>query len=678
MTAAVSSNLQEINSILRDHNPFSQPPILRAQHVWGESFPDIKSLNSHASDAVFSALDDVRAGCYPTTSIVISAESGTGKTHIISRIRHRLQQQGGALFVFANEFDADDIESSFQKLLSNSLNKIGAKEVSQWQELATEITNSVLKTKNPNTKLFSPKELIAKFDKNTEQKTSNLIQQINKSFCRNNKVQDPDITKAILWNLATDQAAYVTNWLAGMELAQYKAVELKLPTQRQSFNSIVQILKCISQFNQLVICFDELEDDNCNSSNGLKVAQSVAYFVKKLFEHIHRGVILTTIHPGIWKRNIKDALPKSVLERMAAHGKPYELDYMDSKAVVELVSFSLEGFYRSKGIIPPDTVYPFEKNTLEELGRERPTARQVLEWCKQNFDSFIPNKDFQYQHQPLQEEHETLEKEMVKVKDAFDLEKGSIMDSFWEQNKQIGNALLFSFQRLISQSLEGVEVSEETDRVKVRGGKDPYLNFKIIGKDNESDICIGVAVLQDDGGRGLGAGFKRLLDKRGEFNITRGCLVRSQEKPLNRYFRDNYLEPLIHAQGGEWVDLISEDIRSLIAIWNVYRKRDEYELTEDQIFEFIKNADPELLLGIHSPLLLEILSAPTHQVPDTIDEPELENSDPEAPLEQPVDSNSKVITSEDDPVTELDLLEGPRDEESSEGDDDLTELAKDD
>ncbi|MEL6231130.1 MAG: ATP-binding protein [Cyanobacteria bacterium J06627_3] len=316
MTAAVSSNLQEINSILRDHNPFSQPPILRAQHVWGESFPDIESLNAHASDAVFSALDDVRAGCYPTTSIVISAESGTGKTHVISRIRHRLQQQGGALFVFANEFDADDIESSFQQLLSNSLKQIGAKEVRQWQELATEITNSVLKAKNPNTKLFSPKELIARLDKITEQKASRLIQQINKDFCRKNKVQDPDITKAILWNLSINQADYAANWLAGMELAQYKAIELKLPTQRQSFNAIVQILQCISQFNQLIICFDELEDDNCDSSTGLKVAQSVAYFVKKLFEHIHRGVILTTIHPGIWKKSIKDALPKSILDRM--------------------------------------------------------------------------------------------------------------------------------------------------------------------------------------------------------------------------------------------------------------------------------------------------------------------------------------------------------------------------
>ena len=468
MPAVASSNLQEINSILREHNPFSQPPILREQHVWGESFPDIESLNAHASDAVFSALDDVHVGCYSTTSIVISAESGTGKTHIISRIRHRLHQQGGALFVFANEFDADDIELSFQKLLSSSLNNIGAKEVTQWQELATEITNSALKAKNPNAKLYKPKELIAKFDKNTEQKISNLIQQINKIFCRRNNIQDPDIIKAILWNLASDQANYATNWLAGMELAQYKAIELKLPTQRQSFDTIVQILRCISQFNQLVVCFDELEDDNCNSSNGLKVAQSVAYFVKKLFEHIHRGVILTTIHPGCWKRNIKDALPKSILERMTAHGKPYELDYMDSKAVIELVSFSLKGFYQSRGIIPPETIYPFEKNTLEKLGRERPTARQVLEWCKQNFDSFIPNEDSQHLNPPLRKD-ESSAMEILKVRDAFNLEESSIMNSFWEQNKKIGNALLFNFKNLISLSLENVEVVEVTDLVKGKG-----------------------------------------------------------------------------------------------------------------------------------------------------------------------------------------------------------------
>ncbi|MEO1255171.1 MAG: hypothetical protein AAFY41_09840, partial [Bacteroidota bacterium] len=497
-----------------------------------------------------------------------------------------------------------------------------------------------------------------------------------KAFCRKNNIQDPDIVKAILWNLSIDQATYAANWLAGKELAQHKAIELKLPTQRQSFDSTVQILQCISQFNQLVICFDELEDNNCSSDTGLKVAQSVAYFVKKLFEHMHRGVILTAIHPGILQKNIKDVLPKSVLERMTSHGKPYELNYMNSSAVVELVSFFLEDFYASRNIIPPDKTYPFERSKLEELGKDRPTARAILQWCKQNFQSSIPSGDFQHIDQHLQEDDSSPAKTTSKVRDAFDLESSSIMDSFWEQNKQIGNALLFNFQSLISHSLEGVEVSEVTDRVKGRGSKDPYLNFKIIGKENEADVCIGVAVLQDDGGRGLGAGFKRLLDKKREFNITRGCLVRSQEKPLNRYFRDNYLEPLIYDQGGEWVDLISEEIRPLIAIHNVYRKRDEYELTEEQIFEFIESADSELLLGIHSPLIQEILSAPTHLVPDTIDEPELDNVDPEGFLDQPVESAMTVALPKSDPESELDFLDESNEEDLSE-EDDLAELAKD-
>lgn len=677
MTAAVPSNLQEIDSILRVHNPFSQPPILRAQHVWGKSFPDIESLNAHASDAVFSALDDVRVGCYPTTSIVISAENGTGKTHVISRIRHRLQNQGGALFVFANEFDADDIESSFQKLLSNSLRQIGAKEVSQWQELATEITNSVLSERNPNAKIFSPKALIAKFDKITDQNISNLIDQINKEFCRKNNVQDPDIVKAILWSLSAFQSTYAANWLAGKELAQHKAIELKLPTQRQSFDSIVQILQCVSQFNQLVICFDELEDDNCSEQTGLKVSQSVAYFVKKLFEHIHRGVILTAIHPGIWKKKIKDTLPSSVIERLTSHGKPYELEYMNSQAVVELVSFFLEGFYSSKNITPPEKTYPFDKRKLEELGRERLTARAILQWCKQNFESFIPNEDARPVTHSLQNDSSLSVGATLKVGEAFELEKNSIMDSFWEQNKQIGNALLFNFKGLVSKTLEGVTLSEVTDRVKERRRQDPYLNFKIIGKENDTDVCIGVAVLQDDGGKGLGAGFRRLLDKKEEFDITRGCLVRAQEKPLNRFFRDTYLEPLINEQGGEWVNLISEEIQPLIAIHNVYRKREEYELAEEQISEFIENSDPELLLGIHSPLLQEILSAPTHMVPNTIDEPELGNINPEGLSVQPLDTNLAVTPSESDSEPDLDLLDVSNEEELSE-EDNLAELVQDD
>ncbi len=46
---------------LQANNPFEKPPVVKEQNIWGESFPDVASLNAHASDAVFKALDKVRS-----------------------------------------------------------------------------------------------------------------------------------------------------------------------------------------------------------------------------------------------------------------------------------------------------------------------------------------------------------------------------------------------------------------------------------------------------------------------------------------------------------------------------------------------------------------------------------------------------------------------------------------
>ena len=42
-----------ILAALSANNPFERPPIVKEQNIWGESFPDIPSLNAAASDTVF-------------------------------------------------------------------------------------------------------------------------------------------------------------------------------------------------------------------------------------------------------------------------------------------------------------------------------------------------------------------------------------------------------------------------------------------------------------------------------------------------------------------------------------------------------------------------------------------------------------------------------------------------
>ncbi|MEM7063019.1 MAG: P-loop NTPase fold protein [Cyanobacteria bacterium P01_B01_bin.77] len=166
--AVIVNSKVEANRAIEEQNPFAQPPFVHAKHVWGEQFPDIESLNAHASDAVFKALDEIRAGHYSTTSLLITAQNGTGKTHIISRIRHRLKQNGQALFVFANQFnDLNEVKEGFQKLLAGSLGYEGARKISQWQEVASKIASVSLEILKPGGTKISEKELIKKFTKNT-------------------------------------------------------------------------------------------------------------------------------------------------------------------------------------------------------------------------------------------------------------------------------------------------------------------------------------------------------------------------------------------------------------------------------------------------------------------------------------------------------------------------------
>jgi hypothetical protein len=636
MNRSFVSSLEDINAALQSHNPFSQPPFVNANNVWGKGFPDVETLNAHASDAVFQALEQIRTGHYPTTSILITAQNGTGKTHIISRIRHRLQVQGGASFVFANKYgDLNQIKSGFQQILADSLSNIGSQGVRQWQELATAMANQALRAINPNAQTIAPKDLVKKFENSSEEQVKKVVNQLAKAFCKTKDVKDPDIVRAIFWTLSDEQALYAFNWLAGKELAQFKANELRLPSQQQSLDAVLQILSLISEYNELVICFDELDFDFNDA--GLHKSQIVAGLVKELFENLNRGIILSVMMPGTWNERVKQ-LPGGVWSKMSASGNPYNLKYIDGDSIIELVTFSLREYYEAKSLVPPYPIYPFNENELRDIGKGKPTVREVLEWCRDNCKPLINNGG----------DGGTIEPKPDLVELAFISELEEELGGYLDNNFLLADALLFGFQTLIGQTVEQVTIQEVTDRVKKNGGKDQYLNFKIIGKEDGKDVSIGVAVLQYDGGKALGAGFRRLIDEK-NFNLTRGCLVRSKNKRLTSHLKRTYLEPFINEEGGEFVDLKEEEIRPLIAIQAVHQKREvDYGLSEEQIFKFITEKGAEKKLGAGNPLLREILSDPSHQVPAIEEEPETSAESSVADTSDSVEANElpKLIGNE--------------------------------
>jgi hypothetical protein len=370
---------------------------------------------------------------------------------------------------------------------------------------------------------------------------------------------------------------------------------------------------------------------------------SLANLVKELAENLNRGVILSVMMPGTWKEEIVDKLPPAVAGRMTMLGSPLDLQYLNPDTAIDLVSLFLKDYYDTRDLVPPHAVYPFDEIQIRAIGREKPTVRDVLKWCREHCKPGVLTPSHLDDSRLLIDQNVS---SLEAVEAALGVELGDDITSNLDDNQFIADSLLFSLEHLVGQKISNFKIKKVTTGVDHKGKRDPYLNFKIIGEDRGKDACIGVAVLQDNGGRGLGAGLKRLLDVDGKFSLSRGCLIRSKKKTITRNFINNYIQPMEN-KGGEFVDLIENQIKPLIAIRSVYQKREsDYSVTEEDVFHFIQQKGHQYSLGIHNLLIQEVLSDPSFTLSEDIqEEPEVEAFDALRDLD--IDPSDDQASSED-------------------------------
>lgn len=599
------SSIEDLKAAIRSQNPFDRSFVVRQQDVWGRSFPDVASLNAHASDAVFEAVRQVRVGQRQVAGITITAEKGLGKSHVISRIRHRLQEEGSALFVYMRQYgDLGLIKYQFLQTLAASLKKTGSQDVMQWQELAAALVNGVMKRGYTARQLAEgfPGEL-ARNPKLIDTLTAKILQ-------GKPDIDNPYIIQAILWTLSQAHAPFAINWLSGSDLAQSKADAMGLPNpskeekEAESFNTVRQILDLISDYSSLVVCFDELDgteygDPNDDSSvGGFTRAQVAASLAKDLYDNIKCGVLLMAMYPETWQDQVK-AIPyaAAVIDRIGE--QVIDLRHLNSDNVVALVSQWLKEFYGAKGLTSTHPVYPFEEGQLRELGKDKPTIRKVLQWCKNSFS--VPDDV------PI-----TIAPPLIPdpVESAFSKELESLED-FLEDKVLLSQTLAFCFSKLIGQNLEKVKIEKVETVIAPRSANKGFIDFKVVGKeDSRTTVKIGVAIIQSSTGVSVQAGLSRLIDYR-KFDLTRGCLIRSKKVSSNAKKAQGCLKQLLE-KGGEWVLLKEDEAKPLIAIYSVCQSREDYELSEEQILNFIS----QTRLISDSPLIREILSDPSGRVPN--------------------------------------------------------------
>ena len=602
------SSLDTLNKAIQECNPFESNFVTKSYHVWDENFLDLPCLHAQASETILEAIEKINSGRLQsrTVGFAILASKGVGKTHVLSRIRHDLKSKGEGFFIYMCEYgNLSLVKHQFLQSLAFSLKKPGSQGVMQWQELATALVNQGMG------KSFIPQQLIEQFPKALAKKPQVIHQLTQKILQACPDVDNPYIVKAILWTLSQAHAPFAINWLAGRELSEAQANMMDLPDlskedrEVEASSTACQILALIGYYTTPVICFDELDgaelaDESDPMLGGYSRAQVVASLAKDIYNNLKRGVLITALYAQTWKEEFQSITLISAIKDRIAH-KEIALSLLKPDDVVMLVAFWLESFYSERDLTPPHAVYPFEESKLRELGNGA-TVREILQWCAQNFS---PAKN-----DPL----EKLEKIYQKIE--------ATLDDFSDDNEKIANALAFGLQHLQGRTIEGVTLKELDREVNPRWKHRGCINFRILGEENGKAVKIGVCVSQDSHGRTVGACIKYLTLYK-DFDLTRGCFVRSKSIQAHWQVANTSLEQLLNKLGGEWVSFKADEIKSLLTLHEMYRKLDRDTFADEDFHRFIDDKHPI----DNNSLICEILSDPSGQTPkELIDEDsDLEN-----------------------------------------------------
>jgi hypothetical protein len=598
-----NSSLDALNQAIKESNPFESNFVAKSYHVWDEDFLDLPGLNAHASITVLEAIQKINSGRLQSKTIgfTLLAPKGVGKTHVLSRIRQQLKRESEGFFIYMCEYgNLSLIKHQFLQSLAFSLKKTGSKGVMQWQELATALVNQGIE------KDLEPQQLIHQFPKALAKNPQVVHQLTQKILQKCSDVDNPYIIKAILWTLSQAHAPFAVNWLAGRELSEAQANMMDLPDlskedrEVEAFNITRQVLDLISYYTTPVICFDELDgtelaDEDDPMLAGYSRAQVVGSLAKDIYNNLKRGVLITAMYAKTWKEDFlqNQGFTAAIKDRIAH--REIELNSLKPDDVVVLVAYWLENFYSKQGLTPPHALYPFEESKLREVG-DGATVREILQWCAQNFSPVKVD--------PIEKLEKIYQQLEVNLED------------FSDDNEKIARALAFGLQHLQGQTVEGVTLGELDREVHPKWKHKGRINLRILGEEEGKVVKIGVCVSQDSHGKTVGAAIKYLTWYK-DFDLTRGCLVRSKSIPEYWQVANTSLEQLRKQQGGEWVSFKDEEIKPLLALYRMSKELDRETFTDGDFQRFIDEKHPIS----DNPLIKDILSDPSGQNPqEVIDE----------------------------------------------------------
>ena len=584
-------------------NPFRIKSIVTATEIWGTVQSEIPSLHLDAEKTILVAIRNIKD--IGKIGILISADAGIGKSHLIHRVRENLESQGLGIFAYIppiTEPNRPDFHVRYHLVDSfTHQNDVG---ISQWEVIAARLIGTV-KAKNYSKyversgNISVLKEFILIEHKfMTHFEMMDFIEKLASEIAKLNRLKK-DFVKAVLLLLFenekeakfADAKEGALSWLQGSDHEE-GITAAKLPRypldQQQSISvSFISELCLLAEAASLpvVICFDQL--DNFVPSFDCKhtPSQVAAFCVDRLHLQCKNLVLITS---AVTTRLMEiNALDPATLARVSE--RRISLNPPSASEMYELIRQRLDWFFKKADLelnvenLSP--YYPFQEREIvtlvTNLEKVKGNLRNLLNKCADLFeqaDGKPPISDLELFLETYEQNLESLNNSKKKPKYYDD---------------EIAEILRFCLTHLHEES-GGVKSTQ------IEMGKDIHMVICGYDSTHTKDVRIGVRVCNTISSATFNAVMNRVLDY-SKNNLTRGCFVRS-EPIKGSWSKGIKLKDDLLAKQGKVVVLKENELFPLIALYQVFQQDQE----QDKILGLIKDSR----IIVENPLIQEILSAP--------------------------------------------------------------------
>ncbi|MFH7029887.1 MAG: ATP-binding protein [Heteroscytonema crispum UTEX LB 1556] len=341
--------------IRREVNPFDLINI-KPMNFWEEKQDSELTVDSIHQEAIaeIEALLDLVATNHRSRSILLVGDAGSGKSHLLGRLKRTLNSKAFFAYIFCSWSDSGHIWRHILRYTVDSLIQVpeGQQEsqLMLWLKSLSAFTKSNLRIWNL---LQSDRQKFIKHLKDTYKQA---------------RIYNPDIFFGVLHDLTNpDLYPLACEWLRGDDLSEESMQALKIKscidTEEAAKNILANFGKISTETQPIVLCFDNL-DTMPKLPDGLLLDIQPFFDVNTTIhgENLKNFLVIISVITQTWRLNFNRI---QQADRAGIH-REVKLKDITLEQAEALWSYQLRTLHQKANPKPDSPIFPLTRKILEQ------------------------------------------------------------------------------------------------------------------------------------------------------------------------------------------------------------------------------------------------------------------------------------------------------------------------